>query len=391
MEIKTYAATSVDGRVLNQEVIMDFSGRMAGIWHMKGTFDDILREPEENTLRRSASTLEHKRHNVFGHQCVTLVLENLPKILALIFNNEGLYNVSEKSARHTELSSSGKESELYDKWKKIFVSEISLKYNDMDARMICELAQENARYMISVFTPLTTMAYTTSVQQLNYIVGWMEDFIEDAKNLPEDKVFCRRLSGVFSEFLGKIDRNLIIPGLTDPKGRSFSLFGKRKREDEWGENYSFSYFGSFAQLAEAQVHRTLHYEFMFPEFWDNTKRYPAFYIPRLLYDGKYEKEWLDDAKLVMPDFPQGMMLKINERGTCEDFILKCSERLCGQTQLEICAQTASTLHQYYWGTRNEKVRQYLDPYVDTPRCKIFGNLCKRPCYWGPAQAFTRLV
>ena len=44
MEIRTLAATSADGRALNQEVITDFSGKMAGVCYMKGSFDDLMRE-----------------------------------------------------------------------------------------------------------------------------------------------------------------------------------------------------------------------------------------------------------------------------------------------------------------------------------------------------------
>ena len=392
MEIKTLASTSSDGRALNQGVIMDFSGKMAGICYMKETLDEIMHEPEERTLKRATNTLERKHHSVFGHESVTLYLEGIPKILAMVLNNEKYYNTSEKSARYTEMQTSGLEEELYFKWKEIFISEISLKYNGMDVKMMSKLAYENARYFISVFTPSTNMAYSTSVQQLNYIVGWMNDYVAEVlarKTRPSD--FEMRLTSVFSEFVTKIDPNLLIPGLTDPKGRRLSLFATRDRAEEWGENYSTNYYGSFAQLAQVQRHRTLSYEFSFPDYEGTVKNNPGFYIPPLLYNGKYEKDWLTDAEKVFSNYPQGMMLKINERGTPENFILKCSERLCGQAQLETCAQTLSTLSRYYHATDNPEVAKYLEPYVNKPRCKSFEDICKRPCFWGPNQAFSRLV
>ena len=392
MEIKTLASTSSDGCALNQGVIMDFSGKMAGICYMKETLDEIMHEPEERTLKRATNTLERKHHSVFGHESVTLYLEGIPKILAMVLNNEKYYNTSEKSARYTEMQTSGLEEELYFKWKEIFISEISLKYSGMDVKMMSKLSYENARYFISVFTPSTNMAYSTSVQQLNYIVGWMNDYVAEVlarKTRPSD--FEMRLTSVFSEFVTKIDSDLLIPGLTDPKGRRLSLFATRDRAEECGENYSTNYYGSFAQLAQAQRHRTLSYEFSFPDFEGTVKNNPGFYIPPLLYNGKYEKDWLTDAEKVFSNYPQGMMLKINERGTPENFILKCSERLCGQAQLETSAQTLSTLSRYYYATDNPEVAKYLEPYVNKPRCKSFEDICKRPCFWGPNQAFSRLV
>lgn len=32
-------------------------------------------------------------------------------------------------------------------------------------------------------------------------------------------------------------------------------------------------------------------------------------------------------------------MQVNERGTIENFVLKCTERLCGSAQLEIMEQT----------------------------------------------------
>ena len=37
-----------------------------------------------------------------------------------------------------------------------------------------------------------------------------------------------------------------------------------------------------------------------------------------------------------------MLVQVNERGTIENFVLKCTERLCGAAQLEIMEQTQRT-------------------------------------------------
>ncbi len=48
--------------------------------------------------------------------------------------------------------------------------------------------------------------------------------------------------------------------IRDNKGRELSLFTTRERSEYFGEVYSTNYWGSFAQLAQAQRHRSLNYE-----------------------------------------------------------------------------------------------------------------------------------
>jgi thiaminase len=107
-----------------------------------------------------------------------LTLEGIPKILAMILNNEKVYNTSEKSARYTKMNPSKEEKELYEKWINIYKEKISVEYPKIDEKRVEKLAQENARYLISIFTPATIMGYTVNFCQLNYIVHWFEDYIK---------------------------------------------------------------------------------------------------------------------------------------------------------------------------------------------------------------------
>ena len=66
---------------------------------------------------------------------------------------------------------------------------------------------------------------------------------------------------------------------------------------------------------------------------------PKYYVPPIIKGTKLEEEWLKDISSLEDFYPQGMLVKVNERGTLENFILKCTERLCGAAQLEIMEQT----------------------------------------------------
>ena len=58
-----------------------------------------------------------------------------------------------------------------------------------------------------------------------------------------------------------------------------------------------------------------------------------------------------------------MLVKVNERGTVENFVLKCTERLCGAAQLEIMEQTVETMNKYLEAVKNDTIiENYLLPY-----------------------------
>ena len=85
-----------------------------------------------------------------------------------------------------------------------------------------------------------------------------------------------------------------------------------------------------------------------------------------------------------------MIVQINERGTAENFYLKCRERLCGAAQLEIMESTLMTLRRYVIAVpENSPVYQLLEPLTIAPRC-VTGWQCQSPCPFGK-DAFERLV
>lgn len=381
MKIRVIASTKV-GYVLPKEDAVDFSGKSAGICYLPDTIETLFSESSEKTSRRANSNIKSGHHSVFGHPTYNLCLEGIPKILAMLLNNERAYNTSEKSARYTHMETSLEEKELYEKWIEVFKKQILQKYPNFDEKRAQKLAQENARYLISVFTPSAIMEYTVNFGQLNYIINWAKDFIQNAS---EDE-FSLKLKETLREFLKEMP-DLEVEGLdTRIKGRSFSLFAKRQnRKEEFGENYSTTYLASFAQLAQAQRHRTLVYEMTLLEE-------PQYYIPPIIKGTELEKMWLDDISSLAKYFPQGMLVQVNERGTIENFILKCTERLCGAAQLEIMVQTQKTLEKYVEAVKDDpELYNYLLPYTKGARCTFPGWKCNSPCIFGGKNAMNRII
>lgn len=381
MKIEIIASTKV-GYSMSKEEALDFSGKSAGICYLPDTVETLFAESPEKTQRRVNGNIKSGHHSVFGHPTYNLCFEGIPKILAMVLNNEKIYNTSEKSARYTHMTPSVQENTLYEKWIHIFEDVISSKYPEFDSKRILKLAQENARYLISVFTPATVMEYTVNFGQLNYIINWAKDYINNA----DDSAFSLKLKDVFKEFLDAMP-DLEVDGLDSRmKNRSFSLFSTRpNRYEEFGENYCTSYLASFAQLAQAQRHRTLSYEMSLLDT-------PEYYIPPIIRGTDLENSWLEDISSLSQYFPQGMLVKVNERGTIENFVLKCTERLCGSAQLEIMEQTSEIMNKYLAATVDKpELHNYLLPYSKGARCTFPGWKCNSPCIFGGKNAMNRLI
>ncbi len=378
MKMRILGSTKIN-YVPNKEEILKLGGHAAAICYMNDNLDTILNEDEEKTLRRIQNTLSSGHHSVYGHFYLNIYFDNIPKILAMILNNEKIFNTSEKSARYTKMAIVGKEKELYEKWIKLFFEVIKLKYPNFKDNLKEKLSMENARYLISVFTPVTSMLYTVEYRQLNYLVYWCKEFIE---NYIESDFYIK-VKNVLKEFISLFDRYLEVNLNTINRNRRLSLFAIRGRKEEWGENYSTNYWASFSQLAQAQRHRTINYEI---QFYEQSK----FYVPKIIRNTVLEEEWLKDMSSI--DYPQGKLVMVNERGNCDNFIGKCEERLCGTAQLEIMEQTRKTLKKYIKGVEDYNYAVYFNlKKYDTngPRC-TFGWKCIKPCIFGKG-AFEREI
>ncbi len=369
------------------------SGKIAGVCYDKDGYAHLENEPEGKTMRRVDMTLNNGHHSVYDHVFISFNLQNVPKILAMVLNNEKQYTTSEKSARYTPVVRQDgsiiteDEERLYNKWLDIFKIKIKSQYGNIynDAK-IQKLAQENARYLVTVFMP-TQMIYTTSLRQINYIASWMQEYIENADmNNP----FERKLAFYMKELLEALDDvNVLEDGLLkNEKHRKLSLFGNNldKKEEHFGDIYSTVYKGSFAQLAQAQRHRTLDYQM---EILDEKE----YFVPPIIADDPtLVNEWLSDMRIVKDVNPQGELVNMWETGTYEDFILKCKERLCTAAQLEIMQQTRETLLKYKEALKkaNPLLAQDIEKYARGARCTS-GFDCTSPCGFRDGIILTRKI
>lgn len=378
----------------DKDEALKLSGKIAGVCYDEEGFTHLENEPEEKTMRRVNRTLRNGHHSVYDHILINFNLQNLPKILAMVLNNEHQYTTSEKSARYTPVVRqvgsiiTEDEEKLYDKWLNIFKIKIKSQYGSIynDDR-IQTLAQENARYLVTVFMP-TQMIYSTSLRQINYIASWMQDYIENADM---GNAFERKLSSSMQELLeGLADVNVLEEGLLkNEKYRSLSIFGKDldKKEEHFGDVYSCIYKGSFAQLAQAHRHRTLDYQMEML----NEKEY---FVPPIIADDEMlVDEWLGDMQIVRGVNPQGELVKISEVGKYEDFILKCKERLCSAAQLEIMLQTRETLLKYKEALEESgsSLAKDIEKYSHGARCTFPDFNCSSDCKFSEGKMLIRKI
>ena len=143
MKVDVVATTQLG--VESKENFDIFSGKTAGICYMSATFNDLQNEDVTKTQRRISQTKNGGHHSVYDHNSISLYFEDVPKIIAMILNNEKQYTTSEKSARYTRMKLSQKEELIYNKWIEIFKKKIAKKY-----------ANEYPAFFASLFT-LTTI------------------------------------------------------------------------------------------------------------------------------------------------------------------------------------------------------------------------------------------
>lgn len=379
----------------NTKEVLNLSGKIAGVCYDKEGFNHLINEPQEKTDRRIFMTLNNGHHSVYDHTYINFNIQNIPKILAMVLNNEKQYTTSEKSARYTKIVPgensiiTKEEVDLYNKWLGLFENKITKEYgNILSSLKIKKLAQENARYLVTVFMP-TQMIYTTSLRQINYMASWMVEYIEDNKN--NLNYFESKLSKAMGEFLKELERlNVLVPELmSNEKHRKLSLFGSNLEQisELFSNVYETTYMGSFASLAQAQRHRTLDYQM---EMLDKKE----YYVPPILENDSYLKdEWLEDINKVGWVIPQGELILISEMGKYEDFILKCKERLCSAAQVEIMHQTRDTLARYkkYLEDHNNALASDIIKYSHGPRCTFPDYECPSDCKLGPVKKLDRRV
>lgn len=388
--LPTTSFINLDG-TLDQKSALIFSGKAAGVCYKQDGYEALEKEPLEATLKRVEDTMINDHHSVYDHVNISLNIKAMPKIMAMLLNNEKQYNTSEKSGRYTKVVEeensviSKLEIELYQKWVKIFFDIMKKEYGDYfnDFRLRTK-AQENARYLVTIFLP-TEMIYTLPLGQLNKLIGFMQEAI----NRSDNNEIMQSLIPYFEMFIDECERlNLSIPGLqTNNKHRNFSLLAERPVQEVFGDVYATNYEGTYTALAQLMRHRTLSYNIMPTE---NDK----FYIPLILKDDdSLVNEWLRDSELIRDVNPQGSLVLINEMGTFDNFLLKAKERLCTHVQLESQQITKETLIRYrdaLKGVNNDLYEKILQ-YDHGARCTFPDFHCTNDCKFSAGKKLVRRI
>lgn len=376
MKVNIIATTQLG--VESKENFDIFSGKAAGICYMPATFEDLQTEDIAKTQRRIAQTKNSGHHSVYDHNSISLYFEDVPKIIAMILNNEKQYTTSEKSARYTRMKLTEKEDLIYNKWIDIFKKKITKKYAQdyptffTDSK-IEKLAQENARYLISVFTP-TSFMYTTTYRQLNNLIS----FVDKELSALAQSDFGVKVHNALKKFvvilkeLPYYDEKLC----NNEKNRGISLFAneKNKVEEYFGDVYATTYKASFACLAQAQRHRTISYTMRVLE--------GEYYVPPILEDSpEFVELWLADIRDLGNIYPQATLLEVNEMGNLDGFILKMKERKCTNAQLEINRVVNDVLKKYEYALRMKvhSRAEELIAYTKGSRCTFPDYKCPAPC------------
>ena len=436
------------------------AGKAAGVCYMPDNYFEEGIQDEEKSMKRALSTAARGHHSVFDHGTVNLVIKT-NKMIAMILNSLGCYTTSEKSARYTRMEpETPLESKMYTKWQAKLQKAILSIYPDMDDELLSKrfckklgiepsnavingsishikddeymeeilstlkkdvdlpsykLAQENARYMISVFTP-TTMEYSISYRQACLIIDYFKKLEKNlvlatdtfsVKLLPYIEEFRELLESIIGKQQLHDTKNQYIRFLEAQHNAEVNLLGDKikvtpfedmsEREDTKqtviGDSYTITYIGSLAMLAQAQRHRTLRYS-----MWLTEPGKDGFYIPEIVKKAGLEKDWIKDIQNVAYCIPQGTMVRITEQGLFEDFALKCKERMCGRAQLEIMRQTSKLVNLFY--SNRDKLcysnKMLLDELTDVkgkacPRCMYRDYTCTDGCRWKAVDALTRLI
>lgn len=475
MNIVTATREVEHGERINLEDLEIIAGKNAGISQIRDTYYNSPVSDSSRALPRFKATALSGHTSVSNHAKVEVVFDGASRLMAMIMNNLRYYDTTERSGRFTEMVGNTQDQcELYDKWNNIFkerILEIYPDFNDEFLRMqlgqggfirvsvkngelvtfpnvdgvdedylhraaecldkarnmqslpVNTRSQENARYILSIFTKSTTFGYTTSIDQWNFIYDWCERYINQFHLLSKDDCWYRRsgdtmrkatwfecqiLDDLF-ELRDFIRDNLYIPELRDHKKRCFNLLTNLFEDGEDGDMnyfdfhddvhlgmaYSVTYEASFILLSHLHRHRTLKYMAKLP-----SPDKMHFFVPPFIRDTPLEKEWLDDMRSVAEYYPQGTLVEVLEVGSLDDFALKATERFCGcamwETMNNVREVAMAFVEQYeqrrLTALERRMVERFYDPATKQLKTKAqMTDGCHEGCYFGCAHAFDRIV
>ncbi len=383
------------GKMMTLPEAKKFSQDFARICYSEKDIEEIQKEPYSPSFVDNV-LIKRGHHSPFDHFYINYYFDGFPKAFAMTLNNQGVYATSEKSARYTEMKNQDpRQKPLYDKWKEIFLGRIKEEYPKESHEKLYlqgkdkktgallpstaeKLAQENARYLTSVFTP-TKFGHTLSLRQVNIVANYFEDFISENKGTED--IFKQRLMNSYQDFLEQDEIKLWrIPGMKRKGEGKLHLFGEPNQEFFGKDVYSTNVIGSFAYLAQSQRHRTEYHHIS--NGWQLGAPL-GFFIPPIIRQTSFEKEWISDLEHVASyDFSQAQLLSIDQSGV-SNFYEKTRERMCGCAQLETTLITAEIVKRF--SSEYPERISWIEPECYSGPCKKGG------CPLGRENYLTRKI
>lgn len=388
MKVKAIAKTMPN----NNEDVMTFCGKIANTCYMKGDLDSVLNQPKENAINRANNCLSSGHHSVFDHCNIVLGVEGAPKALVMILNGFNLYGASEKSARYCVFKGLNEEDQkLYDKWTEKLCKKIKENEPDLTDAALLRKAGENARYMVSIFSPCTDIVYSTNVRQLSYIIQRLENLLSMSRSVEftlkcskREKQFLNLLDAPLEDFINKVKENITV-SLNDERINLFYPLSFFQRECDMSETllkdfnicFEVNRKASYACVAQLERSRTLKYSFnILSEFLP--------YVPKNISLTDEEiNEWCNDMKKVQHLFPQGEIVNFIVRGGIDDFFkYQFIERSCSRAFDETNKIVMDMADEIYNNMIPSSFKEYIkETYYNTnmlySKCCIIG--CKSPC------------
>lgn len=423
MEIRLdpqYGFVEIDGKFNQKEALINTGVKAAVCYKQKGATSPwgIRVEEDNKTLIKRGINTILSDHTTPSELEIALEIIDIPKILCMVLNNEHQYSADERSLRYTPIETAVNINDIeklkYEKWLNIFQKilieeywDFFIKYNVSEKAAktsIKKIAQENARYMVTVFMP-TTLTYRVPWAQINKIVLYMERFIADPNKtelqemlIPYMKDFINQLKKlkviITKEDAIKICNELDIENLKFPQNNNYlysnnkqielSLFADKNKfsgiyqSNEFGTNFSYNFYPSFASFAQIHRHRSVDCEFIED---DNLEPY----LPPLI-EGKsdLEKTWFKDMAEVRRFYPQGQKVRANISGSQKNLLnFVGKERSCDLAQLEtqhfFTHELIPADYAYLLKTGQEEMAYQIEPYVLKLRCKYPDYNCPLQC------------
>lgn len=366
----------------------EWVGKIANTCYMKGSFEEVFSQSQEKAEKRALKCGENGHHSVFDHLVVTLQIEGLNKITAMVLNSIGMYATSERSGRYCEFKGfCDRDEALYIKWREKILEELK----DVPARTDFEkekIANENARYFISSFAENTEMVYTINIRMLSYVTEWAEkaiNYIDNNDNelRGKEKEFYTRLSSQLKQFNELVYKTIFnyynFSPLKDNKNGRFDFLADLSENRGVSREFlnSSVFYGypdvmSIVCLGHKVRSRVLDIAF-------GLQSRATYYIPSFIQSWYLSEEWIEDMKSIEDLFPQGLEVETYECGMKRDFFrYQVIERMCNHTLNETCQRVLSQAGRLHREDDSSYIKSFFNE-QGTVKTKCQLTKCSNPC------------